>query len=479
MQNPTERVHLLPLCVDLDGTLLKTDMLLESFVLLLKKNVLYIFLIPIWLLQGKANLKRQIAERISFDADTLPYRNDFVEFLKDQHARGRKLILITASDERIANKIAAHLSLFSEVLSSNGVSNLSGREKLGLLQQKFGVKGFDYAANGMIDLEIWPYANEAIVVGAPLSLVEKVRQTTPVPHHFPNKKIHMRVLFKAIRLHQWLKNLLIFVPLIFAHKVTELPLLFDAVYAFFSFGLCASSIYLLNDLLDLEADRAHPRKKFRPLAAGDLPLIWGFILIPILLFASVLIALNLPGIFLAVLGIYFLTTMAYSFYLKQVVLVDVLVLAGLYTLRIIAGAAAVTVPASQWLLAFSMFFFLSLALLKRFSELQILRSMDEEMTMGRGYLTRDLEQIASFGAASGYIAVLVLALYVNSREVLVLYSQPGVLWLLCPLFLYWISRLWLLAHRGQIFDDPILFAVKDKASYIVAILTGGTLLMAL
>lgn len=479
MQNSTERAYLLPLCVDLDGTLLKTDMLLESFVLLLKKNVLYIFLIPIWLLEGKAYLKRQIAERISFDAATLPYRNDFVDFLKDQHARGRKLILTTASDERIANKIAAHLSLFSEVLSSNGVTNLSGREKLALLQQKFGAKGFDYAANGLIDLEIWPYANEAIVVGAPLSLVEKVRQTTPVPHHFPNKKIHRRVLFKAIRLHQWLKNLLIFVPLIFAHKVTELPLLFDAVYAFFSFGLCASSIYLLNDLLDLEADRAHPRKKFRPLAAGDLPLIWGFILIPILLFASVLIALNLPGIFLAVLGIYFLTTMAYSFYLKQVVLVDVLVLAGLYTLRIIAGAAAVDVPLSEWMLAFSMFLFLSLALLKRFSELRTLRSSDQETARGRGYFASDLEQIASLGAASAYISVLVLALYVNSSEVTKLYAHPVALWLICPLLLYWLSRIWLLAHRGVMLDDPIVYAIKDKSSYIVALLVAGVMLFSL
>lgn len=479
MQNPKESFHLLPLCVDLDGTLLKTDMLLESLILLLKNNLLYIFLLPIWLIQGKAYIKRQLAERICFDAHTLPYCDDFVAFLKDQHARGRKLVLITASDQRIASKIAAHLSLFSEVLSSDGITNLAGREKLALLRKKFGAKGFDYAANGVIDLAIWPDANEAIVVGAPLSLVKKVRQTTPVLHHFPGKKIDMSVLLKAVRLHQWLKNLLIFVPLILAHKVTELPLLFDAVYAFFSFGLCASGIYLLNDLLDLEADRAHPRKKFRPLAAGDLPLIWGCAMIPILLLASVLIALNLPGSFLAVLGIYFLTTTAYSFYLKQVVLVDVLVLASLYTLRIIAGAAAVGVPASQWLLVFSMFLFLSLALLKRFSELQMLRSLDEEMTVGRGYFARDLEQIASFGAASGYIAVLVLALYVNSREVLVLYSHPGVLWLLCPLFLYWISRLWLLAHRGLVFEDPILFAVKDKASYIVAMLIGGGLLMAL
>ena len=479
MRNPEPTIPLLPLCVDLDGTLVKTDMLLETFILLLKKNIFYIFLVPFWVTRGKAFLKKQIAERVSFEPLNLPYNMAFLAFLKNEHARGRKLILVTASDYRVADKIADHLALFQEVLASDGSVNLSGKNKLAALVQRFGAQGFDYAANGQIDLTIWPHAKNAIVVGAPLSLVNTVSQTTPVSQHFLAEPFTFSVFLKALRFHQWLKNLLIFVPLLLAHKFTDWPLLLQAAYAFISFGLCASAIYLLNDLLDLEADRAHSRKKYRPLAAGQLPLLWGFIMIPILLLGSVLVGFHLPINFLVALGIYFLTTVAYSFYLKQVVLVDVLVLAGLYTLRIIAGAAAVSVVASQWLLAFSLFLFLSLALLKRFSELQTLRLQDEDKALGRGYVSGDLEQIASFGAASGYIAVLVLALYVNSREVLILYSNPAMLWLLCPLFLYWISHLWLLAHRGLIFEDPILFAVKDKASFVVAIFISGIMLFAL
>ncbi len=479
MRDPEPTVGLLPLCVDLDGTLVKTDMLLETFILLLKKNILYIFLAPLWLLRGKAFLKKQIAERVSFDPVNLPYNVEFLTFLKNEHARGRKLVLVTASDYRVAEKIASHLTLFNEVLASNGSVNLSGKNKLAALVQKFGAQGFDYAANGQIDLTIWPHAKNAIVVGAPLSLANTVSQTTPVSQHFPPEHFSFSVFLKALRFHQWLKNLLIFVPLVLAHKFTDWPLLLQAGYAFISFGLCASAIYLLNDLLDLEADRAHPYKKTRPFAAGSLSLVAGLGIIPALLLASMLIAWTLPGEFRGMLVLYLIVTTAYSFYLKQVVLVDVLVLAGLYTLRIIAGAAAVNVPLSEWMLAFSMFLFLSLALLKRFSELRALRFAEQDTARGRGYFASDLELIASLGSASAYIAVLVLALYINSAEVTKLYSHPITLWLICPLFLYWLSRIWLLAHRGVILDDPIVYAIKDKASYIVGFLLVTIMLFSL
>ena len=470
MRNPEPTVTSLPLCVDLDGTLVKTDMLLETFILLLKKNILYIFLVPLWLSRGKAFLKKQIAERVEFEPLNLPYNLAFLAFLRTEHSRGRNLVLVTASDYRIAEKIAGHLSVFDEVLASNGSVNLSGKNKLAALVQKFGTQGFDYAANGQIDLAIWPHAKNAIVVGAPLSLANTVSQTTPVSQYFPAEQFTFFVFLKALRFHQWLKNLLIFVPLVLAHKFTDWSLLLQAGYAFISFGLCASAIYLLNDLLDLEADRAHPYKQARPLAAGSLSLLAGLGMIPALLLASVLIAWTLPGEFRGMLVMYLIVTSAYSFYLKQIVLVDVLVLAGLYTLRILAGAAAVNVPLSEWLLAFSMFLFLSLALVKRFSELRALRFAEQETARGRGYFASDLEQIASLGSASAYIAVLVLALYVNSAEVTRLYSHPVTLWLICPLFLYWLSRIWLLAHRGVILDDPILYAIKDKASYMVGFL---------
>lgn len=459
-----------PLCVDLDGTLVKTDLLVESIVLVLKANPLKAFLLPVWMSRGKAFFKHRIAQEVEIDVSHLPYNRALLEFLIAERRKGRELVLATASNKRIAEKIAAHLGIFSKILASDGQTNLSGKEKLDQLLKNFGAGQFDYAGNHSVDMPIWRQTRKAIVVNASGRLIEKVSPTAEVSHVFEKKRLPIKDAIRSLRPHQWVKNLLIFVSLAAAHKLSDAPRVWQACVAFASFCLCASSVYALNDLVDLEADRQHPRKRHRPFASGALPLLGGLALVPGALALSAILALMLPRNFQWVLAGYFLTTLTYSFYFKRQVLLDVIILAGLYTLRIFAGGVAVQVSISAWLMAFSMFFFLSLAFAKRFAELVTLRRANKEHARGRGYFASDLEQLASLGASSGYISVLVLALYINSQEVTRLYARPAMLWLICPILLYWISRIWLWAHRGRLNEDPIIYALSDGASYIVAFL---------
>jgi 4-hydroxybenzoate polyprenyltransferase len=454
-----------PLCVDLDGTLVRSDLLIEAVLGLIKLNPFYVFLLPVWLLRGKAHLKQKVADRVNLDINLLPYNEPFLEYLRAQRTEGRRLILATASNAKYARQVASHLGLFDQVLASDARVNLSGKRKRDQVVAAFGERGFDYAANERVDLPIWSRAGAAILVNASPGVAAKVRTQTPVAKVFESPRPSVKAYLAAIRLHQWLKNLLVFVPVVVAHELRDFSLLLQAAAAFVSFGLCASSVYLLNDLLDLESDRQHPRKRHRALTAGTIPIQHGVLLVPLLLAAAFVVALRLPPWFLAVLGVYYAATLAYSLRLKRVMMIDVLVLATLYTLRVVAGGAATGLGSSFWLLAFSMFLFLSLALVKRYSELVLIRKQVKDAAAGRGYQVRDLETLAQFGIASGYCAVLVLALYINSPTVEALYRHPEALWLICPLLLYWISRVWLLARRGAIHEDPILFALADRRSH--------------
>ena len=281
-------------------------MLHETFILLIKRNPLYVFMLPLWLLRGKAYLKKQIASRVEFDPSCLPYRTELIVHLREERAAGRRVVLTTASDEQIAQRIASHLKLFDEVQASDGKHNLSGKRKLALLTERYGERCFAYAGNATIDLHIWRYAATAIVVGG-ADLARRAGELTSVQRVFPPEPRSWKTFLKAIRLHQWLKNLLIFVPLLTAHKFADSALLTQALQAFLSFGLCASSVYLLNDLLDLEADRHHLTKRRRPFAAGALPIWLGVALIPAFLFFSAIIAWWLPVSFQLALLIYFLS----------------------------------------------------------------------------------------------------------------------------------------------------------------------------
>jgi len=425
-----------PLCVELDGVLVSSDLLLESVFALLKRNLLYLFLIPFWLLKGRACLQQKIADRVELGVSLLPYQESFLGYLRKEHAKGRSLILVSACNEGIARSVARHLGIFEDVLASNETLLFDNGNRLERLQWLFGEGGFDYAGNAMADLPIWRRAGEALLVNAEPGVKESLANQGRVAQVFDDREGHpLKRYVTALRLHHWLKNLMVFVPLLMAHRFGDLAFVSQAALAFISFGLCASSVYLLNDLLDLPDDRQHPTKCHQPFAAGSISMRHGVLLIPLLLAASFTMALLLPIEFVAVLGLYYCTTLAYSLWLKQIVLVDVLALAGLYTLRIIAGAAAVSVMVSFWLLAFSMFLFLSLAMVKRFTELQAFEQ-GAACVSGRAYTSMDLETLFHFGGASAYMAVLVLALYINSDAVQQLYANPQLIWLLCPLLLY-------------------------------------------
>ena len=453
------------LCVDLDGTLIYSDLLFESLFALLRRNILMIFMLPVWLLMGKAEFKHEIARRVDIDVKLLPYNRDLLSYLKEQHSTGRLLVLVTASNSKYAEQIAEHLGIFDQVYSSDNKTNLKGLRKQALLVQIFGEGDFDYVANERTDLLIWERARKGIVVNASSSVTEAAYKVVSVDRVINGPERNAFSYLKAIRLHQWIKNILIFIPLITAHKVTDPQLVFQTLVAFVSFSLCASSVYLLNDLLDLPEDRRHPTKQYRPLAAGTIPITHGTLMIPILFFTAVIMGLLLPLKFLLVLLGYFGITLCYSLFIKRIALLDVLTLAGLYTLRVIAGAAAATIALSFWLLAISMFIFLSLALVKRYSELLFAGNGEDSYENGRAYSTKDRESLALFGVTSGYLSVLVLALYVDSEQVRTLYTHPKAIWLLCPLLLYWISRVWLLARRGEMHEDPVVFAIEDRTSH--------------
>jgi 4-hydroxybenzoate polyprenyltransferase len=467
-----------PLCVDLDGTLIHSDLLLESGLALVKRNPLYVFAMLLWLLRGRANLKRRIAERVTLDVATLPWDERVVRLLGDERAQ-RALVLCTASDERLAAAVARHLDCFARVLASDGVHNLSGRRKAAALVGAYGEHGFDYVGNEARDLAIWAHARRAYVVNASTALAERAGTISEVAVSLPRRRAGVRVWLKALRLHQWAKNALVFAPLLAAHKLLQAPALANAVAAFLIFGLCASGVYVLNDLLDLAADRSHPRKRKRPFAAGRLPLTAGLAVAPTLIVVAFIAAYVLTPRFALVLLGYYVLTLAYSFKLKQISMLDVLVLAALYTLRIIAGTVAIHVASSFWLLAFSMFLFLSLALVKRYTELMAQRDTGKDATPGRGYALADAGLLASLGGASGYLSVLVLALYIDSTASAALYRHPQWLWLMCPLLLYWVSRVWIIAHRGAMDDDPVVFAIKDTVSRIVLVLAAAVVVVAI
>lgn len=454
-----------PLCVDLDGTLLRSDILYESLLALLADNPLYLFLLPLWLLRGKAYVKRQLALRVKLPPETLPYDERVLDILRTTSQRPR--VLCTASDRLLVQPIAEHLGLFEEVMASDGQTNLSGDNKGKALAERFGERGFDYMGNGHVDLKVWAHAGGAIVVNNDASLARAAAKQTEVLGHLPSQKGGLLTWIKALRIYQWLKNLLVLVPLLTAHRFLDISSIIDACVAFLAFGLCASGVYVLNDLLDLTPDRMHPRKRKRPFAAGTLPLLQGLLVAPLITLAGFALALACSPAFAAVLLCYYVMTLSYSLKLKRIVMIDVVMLAALYTVRIIGGTIAINSELSFWLLAFSMFVFLSLAMLKRYTELASALASGKEMAIGRGYSVADLPLVQALGAAAGYIGVLVLALYINSPESLALYTNPKLLWLLCPVLLYWISRMWIVSHRGDMHDDPIVFAAMDRGSQIV------------
>jgi 4-hydroxybenzoate polyprenyltransferase len=455
-----------PLVVDLDGTLVHTDTLHESALQMLRDTPASTLKVPIWLTKGKAQMKRRISAVAQINPETLPYNVPFVDWLREQRAVGRRLILCTATDRSIAEGIAKHLDLFDEVIATDGAINLAGANKADALEARFGTGGFDYAGNSSADLAVWARAREAIVVNAPAALLATARARFTVGKVFDAPARGFSVWRRALRLHQWLKNLLLLMPLLAAHRLGDGHAWAVLGLAFLAFSLCASSVYLANDLLDLESDRLHPRKRNRPFASGTLPAWIGVVLAPVLLVVSMLLASQVGRSFQAWLAFYFVLTCVYSWVLKRLILIDCLTLAMLYTLRVLAGGAAVGLQLSFWLLAFSVFLFLSLAFVKRFAELELQRESGRTKLHGRGYHTDDASLIQTMGITAGQASVLVLALYLNSDAVTKLYKSPEVIWGAVPVMLFWIHWMWMQAHRGNMHDDPLVFAVKDRTSLV-------------
>jgi 4-hydroxybenzoate polyprenyltransferase/phosphoserine phosphatase len=469
----------IPLCVDLDGTLLQSDSLHESLLRVLAESPKRLFMLPGWLMTGKAGFKAKIASHHALDPASLPYNPEVLAWLQEQKSANRNLVLVTAAHTDIAQSVASHLGIFDAVIATTADQNLSGDAKADALVQRYGERGFDYAGNDSPDLRVWKHARRAIVVNASTSLEGRARQVATVDKVFESRRGGLRAWIRALRMYQWVKNALIFLPLLLAHRFSEIALLQAATGAFVAFCLCASSVYILNDLWDLPSDRKHPRKSLRPFASGSLPIMHGLFVAALLLVSSFAIAFFVGPLFVLALAVYYAVTLLYSFWLKRISLVDVMSLSGLYTMRILAGAAAVQVVASFWLLAFSVFLFLSLAIVKRYAEMSMLARQGKNSAAGRAYESVDIPLLLTMGIASGYCAVLVLALYINSDQSENLYRRPQLLWLICPMLLYWVSRVWVLANRGKMHDDPIVFAFKDKISLVVGAMIGISVMLAL
>ncbi|MAT93329.1 MAG: hypothetical protein CME59_12080 [Halioglobus sp.] len=465
----------IPLCVDLDGTLVHSDTLVESILMLVKRNPLNLIALLYWLLNDRARFKEKVAARVRPDVDALPYNQVFVDWLRGQRQEGRELVLVTAANYRIAQDVAQHLQLFDEVIASSASHNLKAADKRDELLQRYGAGGYDYAGNSEADLPVWSTCRRTILVNTPARVADRARAGGEIERNFPGHGNPVKALLRAMRPHQWVKNLLLFVNIILAHQYFNATLLGETVLAFVAFCICSSSVYLTNDLMDLQVDRRNSEKKHRPFASGQASLQAGIIAIPLLLLLAFTLAACVSPLFFAVLLSYFATTLAYSFYLKKHVLFDVLTLAGLYTIRIIAGASVAQQFPSVWLISFSMFVFTSLAMAKRYAELRMLEAESGSWIGGRGYHVNDLAVISQLGAASGYLSTLVLALYIDSPEVAELYSYPLALWLLCPMLMYWIGRIWLVANRGELRQDPVIYATQDLVSYI-AVFAGGAIL---
>jgi 4-hydroxybenzoate polyprenyltransferase/phosphoserine phosphatase len=459
----------LPLCVDLDGTLVKSDTLADSLCVLARTHPAELMRLPGWLAHGKARLKQEVTARVPMDAAHLPYNEALIVYLREQSASGRRLFLTTGADRHLAERVAKHLGLFSDVFSSDGARNLTGAEKLRLLEERFGRGGFAYVGNSRKDLPLLTASGGAMLANPTAGLERSLRRRkVRVQNVFRDRASGARSIWRALRVHQWAKNVLIFLPLVLAHAV-GMSTLVESALAFLSFSMVASSTYIVNDLLDLASDRNHTTKRRRPFAAGDLSVAVGFGVALVLFAAGVLISIPMAPRFTSWLLTYCAVTLVYSLYCKRVVIVDVIILSALYTLRILAGAAAARVPISDWMAGFAIFFFFSLAMVKRFSELENLRARGAAPSNGRGYLVHDMEQLRAFGTASAFASIVVFTLYINNPEVRQLYHHPQRLWLLTPLLIWWLSRVWLRASRGQMHEDPVIFALTDRASLLAGV----------
>ncbi len=466
-----------PLVVDLDGTLTPTDTLLESVLDVLKRSPHFVLRLPFWLLKGKAEFKRLVAAHSALAVAHLPYREPLLDYLREEKAQGRRLVLATASHRSIAEGVAAHLGLFDTVLATDEGSNLKGPAKLAAIRAGVG-EDFVYAGDSAADLPIWKAARAAVLVGVAPGVAAQVCRDTPIEREFASNGAGLAVWLQALRVHQWLKNTLLFVPLLTAFTFHQVDRIAVLAVAFLAFSFAASATYLVNDLWDLASDRAHPRKRLRPFASARLPILRGLVAAGALLALALALAFTVSKGFAAMVTAYVVLTTTYSLWLKGHVMIDVLVLSLLYTLRILAGSVAIEVATSAWLLAFSVFLFLSLALVKRCGELVSLESSHETATKGRDYRVSDLAVLWPLGVAAALSSVVVFGLFIDAPETRARYATPPLLWLVAIGLIYWLARLWIKTSRGEMQDDPLVFALKDRGSRVTVLVMIAVVLVA-
>ena len=471
---------LLPECiiVDLDGTLVQTDTFVATLLEAIRRHPLSVFSLLAALFRGRAECKRLAASLAPLDVTVLPYNDSLVEYLHEQRTFGRRIVLATGADISVANKVADYLGVFHEVIASDKGRNMIGNEKMSAIRECIGEATFAYAGNSRSDLKVWRHAHSAILVDAPRSCVRELnRAKISVQREMVSPKWSLKTLLRCLRWHQWSKNILVFLPLVASHQILNIKLAWLSALGFLSLSFCASALYIVNDLLDLQADRLHPSKRNRPLASGALPLNAGLILAAVMVIAAGSVAWMLPMDARLLLAAYAVASLTYSLKLKRLLFVDVVSLALFYALRVLYGSEVTGIKLSVWTVAFSLFLFTSLATLKRLTELRKVNTRLAGTHGYRAYKEADANQLSSLSSAAAYVSVLVLALYINSPEVQLLYRHPQGLWLLCPMLIYWISRLTLIANRGELDDDPVSFALKDSATWVTGIVAGITLLL--
>jgi 4-hydroxybenzoate polyprenyltransferase len=458
-----------PLAVDLDGTLIRTDLFLEAMLRFLFAAPWKAPLLILWLLRGRAYAKARLAEAAPTDVAVLPYDERVVAWLTQEKAEGRTIVLATAADEREARRVADHLGLFDDVFASDGAVNLKSARKAERLAKAF-PQGFIYAGNETADLKVWKAAAGAVVANTSNGLAKRIETRHAVEKSFPRQGNPLRAFVKAIRPQQWAKNVLVFLPLLVSQNWYDPQAWTNAVIAFFALSFTASSVYLVNDASDIEADRRHHRKRNRPFASGALSPVLGLVASIGLIVAG--FSLGAMANVVGMLAVYLVSSTLYTFWLKRVVLIDVFLLASLYTIRVVLGGVATGQPASGWLLAFSCFFFLSLALVKRVAEVETAKAKGAAEIKRRGYFSTDGTILKMMGVGAGFVAALVLALYLQDDLVAAAYSEPFMLWALPGAIVFWVCRLWLMTERGEMHDDPLIFAFRDKTSLAIGALTG-------
>lgn len=466
-----------PLFVDLDGTVWLGDLTQESLFAALQQDWRILYLLPIWLCSGWNYTKEQLSLRSTIDVTHLPYNAAVLEWLQQEKSKQRSIYLITASHIHLARQVAAHLGLFDDVIASTGTVHMKPAAKEALLLERYGKHGFDYAGNSWSDRFVWRSAHTAILVQAPKHARDYVQSIAPEHMEFPCTYSRWRALWHLCRPHQWLKNVLIFSPLILAHQLFDVVAWQQAGLAFVAFSAAASAIYCVNDLLDTTSDRAHSSKKHRPLAAGFVVPVQAMVCSGALLCFVAVILWWLPHQMYAVMCAYLVTSLFYSIIGKRMAMLDVLILAGLYSLRIFAGSVATGVPISSWFLRFAMFFFGSLAFVKRYSELSRL-SKEVVHVPGRGYQAADTPVVLGLGVACSVLSLLIFTQYLDSGLRTDLYSHPAWLWITGVALAYWLGRLWLLTQRGELLEDPVIFALTDRVSCILGLICLISILLA-